>query len=196
MRRDTYLAVGGYRAAFTRSQDYDLWLRISERSRCANLKQILVKYRLHPHQASINKRKHQTYCSLAARASAAVRKAGGPDPLDSVDAITTELLTTLHVSPAELEVSLFKDNRAWVNNMMATNSDSVALQLATEMLSSDWEYVERRQIARLQMVVARLYWKQKQYAASFFAVCHAATPAVAVDFGRALIRRIWRFARA
>jgi hypothetical protein len=196
MRRDTFLAVGGYRAAFTRSQDYDLWLRIAERFRCANLKQILVKYRLHPHQASINKRKHQTYCSVAARASAAIRKVGDPDPLDSVDAITPELLTSLHVSPAELEVSLFKDNRAWVNNMMATKNYAVALQLATEMLASDWEYVERRQIARLQMVVARLYWKQKQYDASFFSVCHVATPAVAIDFGKALLRRISRFARA
>ena len=88
MRRDTFVAVHGYRRPFTTSQDYDLWLRISEHCQCANLAQVLVKYRLHPHQASISKRKHQTHCAIAARVSAAIRKTGGPDPLDSVETIT------------------------------------------------------------------------------------------------------------
>ncbi len=195
MRRDTFVAVHGYRAPFTTSQDYDLWLRISEHCQCANLAQVLVKYRLHPHQASISKRKHQTHCAIAARVSAAIRKTGGPDPLDSVETITPELLASLHVSPAELQVSFFRDNRDWVKNMFAAKEYSVALQIAGDLLTSDLQYVERRQIARLQMLVARLHWRKKQFSESFFAAWSAVTPAVAIDFGRALLRRIWRLAR-
>ena len=33
MRRDTALAVGGYRPAFDTAEDFDLWLRLSERYR-------------------------------------------------------------------------------------------------------------------------------------------------------------------
>ncbi len=196
MRRDAFVAVNGYRAAFTTSQDYDLWLRISERFRCANLKQVVVKYRIHPHQASVSRREHQTFSSVAARASAALRRNGSPDPLDSAGAITPELLASLRVSPAELQVSLFKDNRDWIVNMFTAKEYPVALQIAAEVLKSDWEYVERREIAYLQLILARLYWRQKQFPESVFAACRAARPALAIDFGKTVLRRLWRLARA
>lgn len=196
IRREAFVAVGGYRTAFATSQDYDLWLRISERFHCANLEQIVVKYRIHPHQASVSRREHQTFCAIAARASAALRKNGSPDPLDSVEAITPQLLANLGVSPAELQVSLFRDNRDWIANMFAAKEYSVALQLAADMLTSHWEYVERREIAYLQLVLARLHWRQKQFPESFFAACRALRPALAKDFGKTLLRRIWKLARA
>src|SRR5208283_1576195 len=39
IRRDAFLRAGGYREATSPSDDYDLWLRISEHYQCANLKQ-------------------------------------------------------------------------------------------------------------------------------------------------------------
>ena len=196
MRREAFLEVKGYRAVFTQTEDYDLWLRISEHFRCANLKQVVVKYRIHPGQVSVTKREHQTLCAVTARASAAFRKNGRPDPLDSAEAITPELLARLHVPPAELQVSLFRDYRDWISNMFAAKEYSVALQIAAGVLTSDWEHVERLDVAYLHLTVAKLQWRQKKFSESFFAACRAATPALATDLGKTMLRRIWKLARA
>jgi glycosyltransferase involved in cell wall biosynthesis len=197
LRREAFVAVGGYRAAFAPSEDYDLWLRISEHFRCANLKEVVVKYRIHPQQVSVSGRKQQTFGAVAARVSAAFRKNGSSDLLNSEQAITAELLARLGVSEAELQTSLFSDYRDWIRNMVAAKEYSVALQIAAEMLQSDWEYVEQWKIAYLQLIAARLYWRQKRFPKSFVAACHAARQpaALAKDFGQALLRRIERAIR-
>ena len=197
LRREAFLAVGGYRAAFAPSEDYDLWLRISEHFRCANLKEVVVKYRIHPQQVSVSGRKQQTFCAVAARASAAFRKNGSPDLLNREKAITPELLARLGVSEAELQTSLFSNYRDWIRNMVAAKEYSVALQIAAEMLQSDWEYVEQWKIACLQLIAARLYWRQKRFPKSFVSACHAVRQpaALAKDFGQALLRRIGRAVR-
>lgn len=41
-----------YRPAFAHAEDYDLWARLSERVPFANLPEVLVRYRLHPHSAT------------------------------------------------------------------------------------------------------------------------------------------------
>ncbi len=45
LRRSALEAVGGYREAFTVAQDYDLWLRLAEIGRLANLSTVLLHYR-------------------------------------------------------------------------------------------------------------------------------------------------------
>ena len=47
MRRDAVMRVGGYREQFKTSQDLDLWLRLGEVGKLANLPEPLVKYRQH-----------------------------------------------------------------------------------------------------------------------------------------------------
>lgn len=196
MRRDAFVAVGGYRAAFTASHDYDLFLRISEHFHCANLNQAVVKYRLHPDQISVGKRRHQTLCVAAARASAAFRKNGNPDPLDSVDTITPNLLTDLGVSPVDLQVTLFLDYRDWITNMMRANQYPMALEIAAEVLQSDWEYVERREIGYLQRILAKLYWRTRLFRKSFLAAYCGVRLGIDKHFGEKLLRRIRQLARA
>ena len=193
MRREAFVAVGGYRVVFAQAEDYDLWLRISERFRCANLRQAVVKYRIHPQQLSVSGRKQQTLSVVASRASAAFRKNGNPDPLDTANAITLELLAGLNVSRAELQASLFSDYSDWITNMFAAKQYPASLQIAAEVLKLDWEYVERWRIGRLQLILARLYWQQKQFLESFSAGCHALRqhpPSVVRYFGRKLLRCI------
>jgi glycosyltransferase involved in cell wall biosynthesis len=48
MRREAFLAVGGYRAEVASAEDLDLWLRLAERGRLANVPEMLLKYRRHP----------------------------------------------------------------------------------------------------------------------------------------------------
>ena len=40
--RKAFVEVGGYREPSSPSDDYDLWLRISEHYQCANLKQVVL----------------------------------------------------------------------------------------------------------------------------------------------------------
>ena len=92
MRRETFAQVGGYRRVFPYAEDYDLFLRMSERLDCANLKQVVVQYRIHPHQLSLRTRRQQTIAKLAAQAAASARRTRDVDPLDSVEEISQSLL--------------------------------------------------------------------------------------------------------
>ena len=48
MRREVVMAVGGYREEMKQSEDHDLWLRLGERGRLANVEEVLLLYRIHP----------------------------------------------------------------------------------------------------------------------------------------------------
>jgi glycosyltransferase involved in cell wall biosynthesis len=52
MRKAALDAVGGYDPAFNTAVDIDLWLRLGEIGKIANMPIALVKYRLHEHSAS------------------------------------------------------------------------------------------------------------------------------------------------
>ncbi len=45
LRRERILSLGGYRAEFRNSEDYDLWLRVAKVYRLANLPEPLLRYR-------------------------------------------------------------------------------------------------------------------------------------------------------
>jgi hypothetical protein len=48
IRRETILAIGGYRQQFECIEDLDLWLRLTEKGQLANLPHVLLKYRINP----------------------------------------------------------------------------------------------------------------------------------------------------
>jgi hypothetical protein len=95
MRRSALESVGGYR--LNHAQDYDLWLRLSERFELANLDEPVTLYRQHPGQLSARGIEHQTRGRIVALASASARRSGLPDPLEGVGELTPELLTRLGV---------------------------------------------------------------------------------------------------
>ena len=47
MRRSILEEVGGYRSTIPLAEDYDLWLRVSERHPIVNLPDIVGRYRMH-----------------------------------------------------------------------------------------------------------------------------------------------------
>jgi hypothetical protein len=174
IRRDTFTFVGGYRTVFAQAEDYDLWLRISEHFQCANLKQVVVKYRVHPNQESFRRRRQQTLCKLAAQVSALSRGNGKPDPLESVQEITPALLMGLGVPQARQQTALASDFYDWIRNMCLAGEYSVALQAAVEILrSSDLERANGRPIANLWLTAAWLYWKRREFLNSLFALARA-----------------------
>jgi glycosyltransferase involved in cell wall biosynthesis len=59
MRTDPVRRVGGYREQFTTSQDLDLWLRLAEIGKLANLEEPLVQYRQHFESVASTKHEEQ-----------------------------------------------------------------------------------------------------------------------------------------
>ncbi len=173
VRREALALVGGYRAAFVFAHDYDMELRVAEHFDCANLKQVVLKYRIHPSQVTFRKQRLQTLCKLAAQASAASRRESKPDPLNAVREITPALLTGLGVSEALQQNVLVSDCRNWIRSMSAAHEDAVTLDATLKLLDSKLQHVERWQIADLYLTAALLYWKQKCFTKSFFAAIRA-----------------------
>ena len=132
MRKGVALATGGYRKALLDADDYDLWLRMGERSRFANLADSILKYRVHRHQVSIRGLERQTHCALAARAAAVLRSRGLPDPLSGVDEVTPELLNTLGVTADEIREALLGAYAYWVD-VLGVADPETALQMVERL---------------------------------------------------------------
>ncbi|HEX8912731.1 MAG TPA: glycosyltransferase, partial [Humisphaera sp.] len=71
MRADAVRAVGGYREGFGPAEDFDLWLRLAEVGRLANLTARVVDYRLHERSLTATQAARQR--AAAARAVAEAR---------------------------------------------------------------------------------------------------------------------------
>ena len=87
MRRDLLIAVGGYRSAYRHCEDYDLWLRLAERTTLANLPERLLLYRRHASQVSSRHTLVQKYGAAVAWEAHLERMAGRTDPTDGLEAL-------------------------------------------------------------------------------------------------------------
>jgi GT2 family glycosyltransferase len=192
MRRDIFIATGGYRSSFLDAEEYDLWLRIAERSQLANLEQVVLAYRIHPQQVSQRKVKQQALSALAARAAAASRRNGNPDPFNASEQITPSLLARMGVSEAAQQRALTNGYLIFIRNMSLTGERSAVLNLWIEMLgASRLEYIERRVLADARLAVAELYWNQDRYLPSLLAAGHAVIMRPMI-LGRPL-KLLWRW---
>lgn len=86
LRAELARRLGGYRPAFAGAEDYDLWLRIAETSRLANLPEVLVQYRRHRASASRQFANRQAFSVRLAQRAAQWRRQGRPDPAAGLDA--------------------------------------------------------------------------------------------------------------
>jgi glycosyltransferase involved in cell wall biosynthesis len=189
--KDAFDSVGGYRALFTQSHDYDLALRISERFRCTNVPDVVVKYRLHPYQVSLSKRNKQTLCKLAARVSAADRRAGRPDPLDDVSEITSPALAKIGISEAQQQSELASDYKSWIRFMDTSGQRDAAVKVTMEALRSKWQYLTNSEIAEFHFAAARLHWKDRHFVRCLIQMCYASlkNPRMLSRFAGTLRRR-------
>jgi len=185
MRKDVVLASGGYRSTFEPSEDYDLWLRMSERSRLANLRNVLVRYRLHANQLSVRKLELQTLCVLAISAAAEQRRDGSSDPLADIQEITPEVVESLGVTQQKIHTAFVEAHGWWISLLKDINSKAT-LELVEKLTQlSHSGPVEPRILADAWLAAAHVHYKQKE-------------PATALAFaGRALLfRRIDPIRRA
>jgi hypothetical protein len=86
-RRDLVLAVGGYHQAFRHCEDFDLWLRLADRTQIANVPVRLLRYRHYAEQVSSRHALEQQIGVAVARAAHEEREAGRPDPTEHLVAL-------------------------------------------------------------------------------------------------------------
>lgn len=91
-RRDSFLALGGYDERFVTAQDYDMWLRFSERHRLANLAEPLYGYRFTADSVTVKKMVSQHRLADLARQLSRERAAGA---VRNGDAIVGDLAAPL-----------------------------------------------------------------------------------------------------
>jgi GT2 family glycosyltransferase len=85
-RTELLQRAGGYRPAFEAAEDYDLWLRLAEQTRLANLPETLIDYRVHPHAVTGRQPLRMEFSARLARRAAEERRKGRPDPASALDA--------------------------------------------------------------------------------------------------------------
>lgn len=95
VRREAVLSVGGLRRAYRHAEDYDLWLRLIEKTDFANLREPVLRYRRHDEAVSNKHLIQQLLSSFCARMAAKRRLEGCPDPTADMDLITPEAVRRL-----------------------------------------------------------------------------------------------------
>jgi hypothetical protein len=88
--RDLVRDIGGYRPAYAHAEDYDLWLRLSQVTRLANLPEPLVTYRLYPGSVSSRNLYAQTRNAAIAWEAHRLRCAGLADPTYGLDQLPAD----------------------------------------------------------------------------------------------------------
>lgn len=192
MRAGAFREVGGYRPAFLRAQDYDLWLRLAECWELASLPDPVLYYRIHPQQLSTQHRVQQTLSALGAQASARIRRETGFDPLGEREVMTRDALYQYGVSREQIDDALVKAYCRDARVLEEMGCESEAIRLLQRADSSV------RSNAALKRALAAIYWRRAarmcsdrrfELAAAALAGAVAATPLSALG-------RLARAARA
>lgn len=177
MRKDIFVSVGGYRKVVRDAEDYDLWLRIAECCKLANLDAPVLKYRRHLGQVSVHKFRQEALSNVYARAAALLRRNGKLDPLNSAEEITPKVLTDLGVTGSMQLAAEARSYLICVDSMCDAEEYSFVANLLDEMSHSiDWKHVKKHIIADFHLSRARLYWAQRSFMRSILAAgCAAVT---------------------
>ncbi len=135
MRKATVLEAGGYREPLRHAEDYDLWARLADKHRLANLRACLLDYRVHPQQVSWEQAETQAIRTLAVRALAVQRRAHALDSLTADCVVDQTFLETLGVSSQQLEDAVFSALLGRLHLYQLLDMRSEAATIRNQLLS-------------------------------------------------------------
>jgi glycosyltransferase involved in cell wall biosynthesis len=123
MRTQDLKDIGGYRKIVNKfAQDYDLFLRLSERGEVANLKFPLLGYRIHSNQITVKKMKPQLFSAQVYRFLALQRRRGKQENL-------TKAIAEVSKQKKELNRSLVNGYLYWAAIMELSGNNMTAMYL-------------------------------------------------------------------
>lgn len=102
-RKRAFDSLGGYRSAYKWGEDFDLFLRFSEKYDIDNSPEILLNYRLHDRQVSKLQAEQQIYTGIGARLATRARRAHLPEPVWPKGVVNRDDLLRLGVSSERLQ---------------------------------------------------------------------------------------------
>lgn len=168
MRRDVVMEIGGYRDFFTHCEDYDLWLRISQRAPIRNLDHVVLKYRVHQNSVSCSKRSEQVLGTYLAQAAWLMRLRGEPDPVHQWDKPSLELLESLRLPAEEKCLFMARWTLAAVHAQDHSNRALVLEQLRKFPTIPPTLRQQGRSIKiRLYKELTLRAWREGQYSQAF-----------------------------
>lgn len=126
IRRNAFLAIGGFRAWFHAAEDHDFALRFAEKFVAIKLPQRLLRYRRHDSHVSHSIKAWQFFC--AAEYSAFCRKAGNSDPI-TTEAIVEEVITQASSSDFAIRAVLLKNARGQAKRLLRTSNYTEAQEV-------------------------------------------------------------------
>ena len=106
MRRETFLAAGGYREGLNLAEDHDLFLRMAEHGEIANLPDKLVRYRVHGASVTTRWPLRWAIATACATAAAKARRLGMAEPFANGTPLLREALALLGETPAAFRARL------------------------------------------------------------------------------------------
>jgi hypothetical protein len=161
IRKEAFLSVGGYRRPFVDAEDYDLWLRIAERWQLANLKAVVLKYRIHSNQVTCQKLRQQILSALAARALASLRRDGSPEPVIPDERITSEVLVLLGVSQSAQQRALIAAHVYLIRAMFDASQDDAVLRLFERLIDlCRPDPVNKHSLSDAMLSAARIHYRR------------------------------------
>jgi hypothetical protein len=166
MRRDTFVSVGGYRKAAVHAEDYDLWTRIGDRFELANLDSVVLKYRRHVNQVSIQKCKQQALSALAARTAALYRRNGLDDPLEGIPKMTPSTLARLGVSEGLQRSVVCRAYATCLRSLCDAGEYSAAFKAIQDLHLSDLRCADKAAMVDCAIESSRVFWHKKHFAKS------------------------------
>lgn len=97
MRKSSVMMIGGYRDEYPHAEDLDLFLRLAEVGRLANLPEVLLEYRQHALSIGYSKRAEQLFSAQAAVRDAKHRRGIMGDELElSISTFQTPKLADIY----------------------------------------------------------------------------------------------------
>jgi glycosyltransferase involved in cell wall biosynthesis len=166
MRKNIVLAVGGYRKVLLDADDFDLWLRMAEQTQLANLAEVLLLYRVHLKQASVQNMKHQVLCCWVARVAASLRARGIPDPLWNAEEITPDFAHKLGITGEQMRHSEAATCVFWIQLFFKNRPDWI-LPIVHSLLELHPSPAERRMAARILLEAAGTHLRDGRLATAF-----------------------------
>jgi hypothetical protein len=142
LHRAAVLDCGGYRPCFEQAEDYDLWLRLSERFDIHVLPEVLLDYRDHAGQANWTKLEQRILSVLAAQFAATERRAGGVDPFPQTTPVSRGTLLAAGVSQTAVETALLSGSLNAAKDALAAGhgkATRAALQMLFQQPQLRWK---------------------------------------------------------
>jgi glycosyl transferase family 2/putative nucleotidyltransferase-like protein len=168
MRREAVLSVGGYRRLFDFAEDFDLWLRLSERHALANLPDVLVNYRWHGGNATILRKRAQALAAHIAKLAAQERSLGRPDPTNGLDRLCVDDLERFYLPLEERAAILQELSEAALFAYEATGEARHAADVEESLYAEGHPRGERAKALAARF--ARLLWNAGEARRSIAAV--------------------------